>query len=190
MISTAVLLLGECIERPETRQSKLEVIATDLTGAQIPDVEVELTPLSNGGSIVKTNWRGARVLYGEYQLRVYARGFAHARRGIRIYQPETVVRIELQVGSIGCPPPPAEIGGLVKHDNRGELWVKAVAVRGIDGGEARVSGSGYFLISGLEYSTYVVMVMQGESVLHEQVVKTYPIGSSSSKLEIELTAKR
>jgi len=78
----------------------------------------------------------------------------------------------------------------VKHDNRGELWVKAVAVRGIDGGEARVSGSGYFLISGLEYSTYVVMVMQGESVLHEQVVKTYPIGSSSSKLEIELTAKR
>src|SRR5687768_18570891 len=94
IISTAVLLLGECVQGPETRQSRLEVSATDLTGAPISEVEVELTPIG-GGSTIKTNSRRARVLYGEYQLRAYARGFASARREIRINQAETVVRIEL-----------------------------------------------------------------------------------------------
>jgi hypothetical protein len=63
-------------------------------------------------------------------------------------------------------------------------------VRGTGGGEARVSDSGYFLISGLEYSTYLVIVMRGESVLHQQVIWSYPVGTDTSKLLIDVTQMR
>jgi len=87
----------------------------------------------------------------------------------------------------GCPPP-AEIGGRIKRsDTTKELWVKATPVRGIGGGEARVASGGYFLISGLDDSAYIVAVMDGESILHQQIVKTYPVGSGSTKLDIDLS---
>jgi hypothetical protein len=187
----AVLLCGECMQVPETRESRLQVLATDLTGAPISDVEIELTPIGGVGTTTKTSTKESSVLYGDYQLRAYARGFAYARRELRIQQPEMLVRIELPVGSVGCPLPPAEIGGHVQRsDNTRELWVKATPVRGIGGGESRVSSAGYFLISGLEYSTYLVTVMDGENILHQKVVKTYPVGGTSSKLDIDLSRPR
>ena len=174
----------------ETRKSRLEVFATDLTGARISDVEIELTPIG-GGETIKTSARESRVLYGDYQLRAYARGFAYARRDLRIQQPEMLVRIESPVGSIGCPDPPAEIGGRVKSDSTTkELWVKAIPVRGIGGGESRISNAGFFLVSGLDYSTYIVMVMDGQTILHQEIVKTYPVGTPSSKLEIDVSRRK
>lgn len=187
MCSTAVLLFGDCVQGPETRESRLQVFATDLTGAPIADFEIELTPVGGVGNTIKTNGAGTRILYGDYQLRAHAKGFAYARRELRIQQPEMLVRVELPVGSIGCPPPPAEIGGRVKRGTtKGELWVKATPVRGIGGGEARVGDGGHFLISGLEYSAYIVSVLDGESILHQQIVKTYPVGSSP-KLDVDLS---
>jgi len=163
IFSAAVLLSGECIQGPETRKSRRQVFAIDLTAAPISDVEIELTPLGGGGESIKTTAKESLVLYGDYQLRAYAKGFAYARRELRIQQPEMLVRIELPLGSIGCPPPPAEIGGRIKSGSTTkELWVKATPVRGIGGGEARVSNAGFFLISGLEYSTYIVAVLQRE----------------------------
>jgi hypothetical protein len=189
-LCTALLLLGECIHVPETRHGRLEVIASDLTGAPISNVKVELTPMG-GGKTIKSN-STIRVLYGGYEMRAYARGFASARRELRIGQPDTIVRVELAVGSIGCPDPPRQIGGRIRrNDTSGELWVKAVPIRGVVGGEGRVDNSGYFLISGLEVSTYLVIVMHGETVLHQEVVKTFPVGSSrSSELDIDLGARK
>jgi len=185
--SIAVLLFGECVQGPETRKSRLQVLATDLTGAPISDVEVELMPISGVADTIKTNGKETQVLYGNYQLRAYAKGFAHARRELRIQQPEMIVRVELQVGSIGCPPPPAEIlGRITRSDASKELWVKATPVRGVGGGEARVANSGHYLISGLDYSAYIVSVMDGERILHQQVVKTYPVGGGA-KLDIDLS---
>ena len=67
------------------------------------------------------------------------------------------MRIELAVGRIGCPDPPAEIGGRVRRNGDAEeLWVKAIPVRGVRGSEARVNSGGYFLISGLEHTSYLV----------------------------------
>jgi len=191
MFGTAVLLFGECVQRRETRKSRLHVFASDLTGAAISNVEIELTPISGAGDRITTSGKEARVLYGDYHLRVRAEGFGYARRELRIQQPEMLVRVELPIGTIGCPSPPAEIGGRVKRSNTTtELWVKATPVRGIGGTETRVSNSGHFLISGLDYSAYIVTVMDGESILHQQIVKTYPEGSSSTKLDIDLSLRK
>src|SRR5215469_8978041 len=116
VVSTAALLFGECVQGPETRKSRLQVFATDLTGAPISDVEIELTPVGGGGDTIKTNGKETQVLYGNYQLRAYAKGFAYARRELRIQQPEMLVRVELPIGSIGCPPP-AEIGGRIMRSD-------------------------------------------------------------------------
>ena len=187
VFSIAVLLFGECVQGPETRKSRLQVFATDLTGAPISDLEIELTPVGGSGGAIKTNGKETQVLYGNYQLRAYARGFAYARRELRIQQPEMLVRVELPLGSIGCPPPPAEIGGRIERsDTTKELWAKATPVRGVGGGEVRVENGGYFLISGLDYSAYIVAVMDGESILRQQIVKTYPVGSST-KVDIDLS---
>jgi hypothetical protein len=185
--STAVFLLGECVNVPETRYCRLEVIATDLTGAPIPEVEIEVTPIG-GGRTIKSKGKGTKVLYGDWELRVYAKGFAGRRREVRLYQPEAVVRVDLMVGSIGCADPPAKIEGRVRHNlTSGELWVKAIPVRGIGGGESRLDKSGHFLISGLETTAYLMTVMQDETVLHQEVVKTYGAdGIGGSKLDIDL----
>ena len=67
------------------------------------------------------------------------------------------MRIDLAVGHVGCPDPPAEIGGRVRRNGDAEeLWVKAIPVRGVRGSEARVNSGGYFLISGLEHTSYLV----------------------------------
>ena len=52
--------------------------------------------------------------------------------------------------------------------------MKDTPIRGVGGGEARVANGGNFLISGLDYSAYIVAVMDGESILQQQIVKTYP----------------
>ena len=91
----------------------------------------------------------------------------------------------------GSAPPPASIGGKINLDgSKGDLWVKVIPLRGSGGGEARVSPSGYFLVSGLERTTYVVVVMQREIVLHHQVVKSYPVGTDTSKLSINIRQPR
>jgi hypothetical protein len=126
--------------------------------------------------------------YGEYLVEVYALGFSHAWRLIRIAQAETIMRVELKVGYLGCPDPLAAIGGHIQRNGHDEeLWVKAISVRGTGGGEARVSHFGYFLISGLEHSTYLVLVMEREKVLHQRVLTA---GIHASQLTIDLGGTR
>jgi hypothetical protein len=183
----AVLVHGECVSVPEIREGTLEIVATSLIGEQISNIKVELFPNDNPIAKITTTSRTIRVPYGRYSLRVLAVGFGLKSLEVQIAQPETVVRLEFPVGAIGCPTPPASIGGRIKSEGgTADLWVKIIPVRGIGGGEARVSPSGYFLVSGLEHSTFLVLVMRGESVVHQQLVKTYPVGTDTSRLSIEL----
>ena len=186
-LGAASLLLGECIHLPEERHGTLEVVATDLLGRQVDTIEVELLSEEGRGeaSVVSTP---ARVKYGNYRLRISAQGSASTWRDVRIFQPHTIVRAELVLGHIGCPPVPQSFGGKVEREHvKGELWVKAIPLRGIGGGEDRVSDAGYFLISGLEVSTYIVIVVRGEKVLHQQVARA---GKDTSSLLIELNPTR
>ena len=105
-VCLAALLPGDCIQVPEIQQGRVRVVATDQTGAPISDVHVEFKSASSGVTI-EANSEDLLILYGDYRLRVTAKGFISAQREVGLYQPETVVRIELAVGRIGCPDPPA-----------------------------------------------------------------------------------
>lgn len=182
-------LASECVY-VEAREARVEVIGSDASGRAIPAVQFELTPRHPGAKATKAESGRARVLFGEYELHATATGFVGTRQILRIYQPELIVRIVLQVGYMGCPPEPAEIAGRVRRSSNGdELWVKAIPVQGSGGSEARVNSGGYFLISGLERTSYLVAVMQGETVLHHQIVKTFPITRQPTRIDIDLVNK-
>ncbi len=96
-----------------------------MVGTPLSDTEVEILPDAFGHSAAKLDSPTARLLYGTYRVRIGARGFAPIWRDIRVYQPETLVRVEVPVGIIGCASPPADIAGQVKRTPQtGELWVK------------------------------------------------------------------
>lgn len=188
---TALLLSGEC-SHVEIRSGKVEVVATNLAGERLSEVEVEVFTLDRVLP-VRADSAGMNVKYGEYLLRVKALGYASAWRRVNVYQPVARIQVELVLGHLGCQPEPADIAGRIKRDSgeRGELWVKAVPVRGLGGAEARVDESGRFIISGLPQSTFLVIVMDAERIAHQQVVKTYPVGSKpTSALLIDLTGKQ
>gem|GEM_PF-4437118 len=83
---------------------------------------------------------------------------------------------------------PAVIKGRIRtpSPNR-ELWVKAVSLRGIDGMDAKATPQGYFLLAGLERTDYLIVVMDGSTVVHRQVVGTV---RNDVTLDIVLPAQR
>lgn len=125
VVGTGLTIMAECVQRTETRNGKLEVIAVSLTGASLkPD---EVTVFADSQQVATTRSSKIRLPYGNYRVRVDLRG----------------------------------------------------------GSEVRVDRTGDFVIGGLEDSSYLVVVMQDESVVHQQVVKTYPV-DSAPELSIEL----
>lgn len=182
----AILLVAECVSVPEIRHGNLVVIATDLTGQQLNNVEADL--FQGESRIAEIRTSGTKVRYGDYRLRVRAPGFRFGWRELSIAQPETTVRIDHSIATIGCPLPPRSIGGRIIPRGEGDVWVKVTPLRGTGGGEAPVGPSGDFLVSGLDFTSYVVLVARGEDILHHQVVN--PIDTDTSRLVIRLGKQR
>lgn len=196
LLSTTMLMRGDCI-LPEERYGTVEIVATDMTGQPLTDLEVKAFDLLKTGSDIEKSTAGShtiRLRYGAYRLQAHVKGFASGWRYIEVSQPEQFVRFELELGVLDtCPRPPASIGGTVKRGGvQGELWVKAVPLTGTGDGESHVGGHGYFLISGLKASAYIVMVLQGDRILHQEVTKTFvsPLGKNDLTLSIDLGKTR
>jgi hypothetical protein len=66
------------------------------------------------------------------------------------------------------------------------IALKAVPVQGIGGFETRAGENGFFLISGLESSTNVVLVLDGDRILHSRTVKTFGDHSDVTRIVIDL----
>ncbi len=51
-----------------------------------------------------------------------------------------------------------------------ELWVKLVPLRGVGGAEVRVNREGSFLATGLDDGNYLLLVLDGKTVVHMESV--------------------
>jgi len=108
-----------------------------------------------------------KIPYGTYTLRVSAPGFRGVQRDFRLDQTEVSVRTQLSV-SVECGGF-AKIGGSVEPAPKDrELWIKLVPLRGVGGSEVRVSRDGSFLTSGLDDGQYLLLVLDGKTVLHSE----------------------
>ena len=94
-----------------------------------------------------------------------APGFRRSEHEIRLDQPEILFRIQLSV-AIECGGFREVRGSIHRAPTDHELWVKLVPLRGVGGTEARVSQDGSFLAGGLDEGQYLLLVVDGEAIVH------------------------
>jgi hypothetical protein len=156
-------------QTPKT--GRIEVQAFDFIGRPLRNISVDLAALGRqAGPAVE--FQGAvaeRVPYGTYKIRVGAPAYAAVERDIRLNQAELAVRVELPLPMEGHDY--ASVSGSIKPVPRGrKLWVKVVPLYGTGGSEALVRPDGSFRVAGLDEGSYVLVVLDGESILHTETL--------------------
>lgn len=165
MFFAMALAYGDCVNVGKAQFGRLEVIATDATGAILKDPHVELIEIGSKKSLDVRQ----PVPYGTYSLRILVPGFKYSRNEVHLFQPTLRVRAELQIDP-ECSEPQS-IHGRVKSAPVGhELWIKLVPAVGNGGTEARVGPYGDFLIAGLDFGNYLLIVMDGNKAIHTETV--------------------
>lgn len=113
----------------------------------------------------RTVTSGQSVLYGDYLLRIEAPGFRSATQPIHIDAPETLLRFELEIGTIAGVHRASIIRGQIqKLPANQEIWAKAVLRRG----------------------SYILLLTSGDRVLHQQIVLPQEPGRDSPIVPILL----
>jgi hypothetical protein len=171
ILSAAFLCSAECVQVGPLQFGRVNVSAFSVLGERLPNLSIDLIEAGTGKSF-KAQFRGAvaeNIPYGTYRLRVWSPGFRSFERELRLYQPEVSLRTQLSV-SVECQGL-AEIAGVVQPaPKHRELWVKLVPLRGIGGVEVHVSRDGWFLASGLDDGEYLLLVVDGNAIVHTESV--------------------
>jgi hypothetical protein len=186
LIVFATTVWGECasVTPVETRYGSLEVVAYSNIGDVLDRVEIELFEAGSQKAVRRsTKGRLERVPFGKYTVRVFSPGFKTHRIDVNVDQPKVTVRTQLAV-SIECADDSTLDGSVSSAQRHPDLWVKVLPMRGPGGFESKVN-SGTFSISGLDAGDYVLMVLDGESVLHHRLVRVV----GTTKVSVELASR-
>jgi hypothetical protein len=169
-----LICAGECIQVEPQRFGRIDVSAFSALGDRISNLGIELRE-SGTGKDLSSLFKGTvadKVPYGTYTIRVWAPGSRSARREVQVMQPEEWIRMQLSV-AMECSTL-HEITGFIRNVNPNtEIWVKLLPVRGTGGAETPVGRNGAFLFSGLDDGPYLLVVMEGSSVVHTRAVKAF-----------------
>jgi hypothetical protein len=183
LLSAALLCSGECVQVGPPQFGRVEVSAFSILGERLPTLDIDLIEVGTHKSL-KSRLNGAvgtKIPYGTYLVRVSAPGFRRSEHEIRLDQPEILVRIQLSV-AIECGGF-AEVRGKVHPAPQDrELWVKLVPLRGVGGAEVRISQDGSFLAGGLDGGQYLLLVVDGEVIVHTASL----VIPRSSPLDVDL----
>jgi len=164
--------LAECIsvEPVETRYGSLKALAYSIVEDLGTDVQIELRAADTSKVLQRSaNGRLDRVKYGRYTVRVFVPGFDSEQVDVNVDRSEVIVRAQLAV-SMECGAASSLSGSIASTGANRDLWVKLLPLRGGGGVEAPARG-GYFLVTGLDAANYVLMVLDGGSVVHTEVIQ-------------------
>ncbi len=185
-LSVLLICRGECVQIGAEKISygRVEILASDILGHRVSSLSIKL--FDYAGLPIEAGFRGAidaKLRYGKYKVRVLAPGFISQDREFVLDESELTLRIRLDV-SIECGSRFTEIHGRVTPppDDR-ELWIKSVPVLGTGDLEVRVKRDGNFVVGGLEFGKYILLVLDGNSVVHS---RTIPIDGRSANVEVAL----
>jgi len=173
------------LELPPREFGALEVKMYDVAGAPINGVpELDFfradalrhqTPLA-----VTAN----RLPFGEYYVRVRTPWFHASWQYVAIARARETLRVHVTLGAECSRNRLYGIGGFVRADgDLSGLWVKAVPLRGNGGSEAQVDSKGRFSVGALEARENILLVMDGNRVVHQSVV-------TATDTEFEIRVKR
>ena len=87
LLFVSLICSADCVQVPvEVNYGSIELTAFDILGGSLPSVQAELKDTRE------------RVTYGDYNLRIWARGFDFAEQTVRVYQANVPARVQLSVG--------------------------------------------------------------------------------------------
>jgi hypothetical protein len=187
-LSVLLICRGDCVQIGADKPSygRVEILASDILGQRVSSASVELFDYS--GLLVQPGFKGsvdAKLAYGKYKVRVFAPGFYRVEREFVLDQPDLTLRTRLVV-AIECGPRFTGVHGSVKPSpGDREIWIKFVPVLGTGDVEVRVSRDGKFVASGLELEEYILLVLDGNSVVHSQTVQA----SARTNIEVDLRGR-
>jgi hypothetical protein len=187
LLSTA-LPAADCHSIPVLKDGQLELLVSDLTGQQHRDYQATLTSTVAPGAMTPLQSPKQKIPYGKYVLRIEASGFKAHEQTIEISAPQTELRVELELGSLGCGEPPSLIRGQIQNlPAKQEIWAKAVPLRGAGSVESRVHGSGYFELRGLRNTSYILILSTADRILHQQILFSQKPGPNAPITTIQLS---
>jgi len=128
------------------------------------------------------------IPYGVYQLRVYQTGFASGEREVVVREPEVWVVVGLHPGTIGGDPWSGRLSGAVRNipSSDQSVWVRYVGAHSTLVGDAKVDGSGNFVITGLRQDRGLLIVWSGKQILDIRPIDV----PTDGPLVIDLPPKR
>lgn len=170
MLPQLLLLFAECITVPEVRYGELEVLAVTAIGDHAKIDSMEVYEYGKRTMSLLRGKQPGKLKYGDYVIHVHSPGFRTASFDVRIAQAHTLFRAQLEVAE-ECGPRHYSLNGIIKRTKRrGDLWVKAIPLRGTGGFETKASLNGHFLLAGLPFSSYILLVLEDDKVVHQQTV--------------------
>ncbi len=179
---------AETVPVKETRTSTVRIAPVHVLGNELGEnIDVDLFQSQDE----KTNFsksfhRGAAsgIPYGIYAIRVHVRGFRSTERVVRVFQPNVLVIVGLQIGmETGIPT--SDVSGRIQgaDQSAGPIRVRISGVYSDDILDAEVNGSGGFSLEKVPQGEYVLAVTQRERVL---AVKAIKLPSAESSILIEV----
>ena len=167
ILSVTWLCSGECVRVGPAQFGRVEISAFSVLGERLSSLDVDLIEVGTQKTL-RSKLKGTvakKLPYGTYLMRVSAPGFRRSERQIILDQSELLVRIQLSI-SIECGGFAEIRGTLHQTPADRELWVKLVPLHGAGGAEARVSHDGSFLAGGLDGGQYLLLVVDGNAIVH------------------------
>lgn len=166
---------AEFIPGREKRIATVRIIPVDILGNEVKGVDVELFQLRNEGTnFAKRFHRGmaSKILYGTYTARIHVSGYRFADRIVRVFQPNVVVVIGLQVASEGAETT-WDIAGRVHGGAKsgGPFWIRVSGIYSDIILDAELDGSGNFSLENVPEGPYVLSVVQGGKILDVRTIK-------------------
>ncbi|HUI51597.1 MAG TPA: hypothetical protein VLX60_07425 [Terriglobales bacterium] len=145
---------------------------------------------SNGPDLAKKFKHGTAsgVPYGVYTLRVRTAGFWSAEREVRVFQPSvlTVVSLEIGMGRTEGGLPTAMFDGKIKNlaSPSTSLRVRLSGIYSTTIMDAKVESDGRFLLSGVPYGVYILVVTRNADFASDQKPRVL----ASEEVRVPLTA--
>jgi hypothetical protein len=177
---------AETIPVKETRTSMVRIVPVHVLGNELGEnVDIDLFQSQDE----KTNFAerfhsgtASGIPYGTYTTRV--RGFRSAEPVVRIFQPNVIVVVGLQIGLEGGTPT-SDVSGRIRgaDQSAGPIRVRMSGVYSTELLDAEVNSTGGFSLERVPQGEYVLAVTQRERVL---VVKAIKLPSVESPIVIEV----
>lgn len=172
----------------QTRAQPLDVasvkaLVSDSFGRSVHGATVTLTSIGPNQKFTRVGGEAsfAKIPFGLYNVRVQLPGFLPRNEQIRVYQPNLVLKIGLELVATHSYERPV-LSGSVSGDLKGrsDLWVRLVSLYSSDLVENNVDASGKFDLEGMAPGKYLLILLE-----KDQVLSMRPVDILEGKQEIE-----